>query len=148
MLQNVLFHSTCCCVLRDNLQEPLHILHIHCTRQQHQHLWHFSLTRTNGAGNQPTRSPTCPNHQSHDVIVSTVMMSPASKLSSSGSMVTWSHSASAKASGTSICHVTGREKEGLRLQETTYALLILNCRKVKLISTAVWERAFCFPFLI
>ena len=75
------------------------------------------------------------------------MMSPASKLSSSGSMVTWSHSASAKASGTSICHVTGREKEGLRLQETTYALLILNCRKVKLISTAVWGRAFCFPIL-
>ena len=60
------------------------------------------LTLTNGAGNHPILSPTWPHHQSVSVQLMIVMTSPALKLSSSGSIVTWSHRASANASGASI----------------------------------------------
>jgi len=57
----------------------------------------MEFTLTNAAGNQPNwvEAGSRPRHQSLLVISSTSMLSPASNSSSSGSMVTWSHTATA-----------------------------------------------------
>ncbi len=61
----------------------------------HSLLREVQLTRTKLEGNQASRSPTAPHHQSCSWTSRTWITSPALKASSCSSIVTWSHRASA-----------------------------------------------------